>query len=130
MICTSLYDNLIPMNRGKSILVVDDDPENHFLFELLLSSYFKISFAENGEEGFKAFNNVGADLILTDYEMPVRNGLWLLRRIQEVSPETPVIIVSSSFDISESELHREGASRLIRKPFSPEALLSSIAKLI
>jgi len=55
----------------------------------------KAYFGSNGEEGFNLFLNHNPDLVITDIQMPVIDGIKMSEMIKERSPETPIIILTA-----------------------------------
>lgn len=109
--------------ENKAILVVDDlDECLHLMDHILLDHYQPLFFAKNGAEAVDILNQHDIQLIITDYEMPGTDGMWLLERNQGV----PTIVLSASFRLKEAELLKSGASAFVQKPFSVKALLKLI----
>lgn len=91
----------IPTLQSSKILVMDDD----VLLCQKISDYledtgFSTLLAENGQVGLEMFHSEKPDLVLADLQMPVMNGLEVLKQIVKESPEMPVIVMSD-----ESEVH-------------------------
>ena len=107
------------MTAGSSkLLVIDDDAiVRESIVAYLEDSDFQIVQAENGEQGLKAFEDEQPNLILCDLRMPRMDGLAVLRRIREISPDTPFIVVSGAGVMADVvEALRLGASDYIIKP--------------
>jgi len=54
----------------------------------------QVAVAGSGAEGLKAFRRGKVDLVVVDYVMPQMNGAEVVRKIKEVSPRLPVILLS------------------------------------
>ena len=108
------------------ILVVDDvDIVVDTLKDLLLSyEYnFEVLTANNGDEAIKVFSDNHVDIVLSDYNMPGKDGLDLLSFIKSKSKDTFFIL--SSGDFSQETLIKAidlGVDRVIPKPISFENL--------
>jgi CheY-like chemotaxis protein len=64
------------MNEKKKILYVDDEPMNILLFTTILKDRYEIYTAENGREGLEILtNNLDVKLVVSDWMMPVMDGL-------------------------------------------------------
>ncbi len=89
----------LPYVRPK-ILLVDDDKNSRLLQMLqLMEMKADIIEAENGEDALNTMASIRPDLVITDIQMPVMDGLELLKRIKS-APETrdiPVIVQSGEF---------------------------------
>lgn len=107
------------MNRENNrLLVIDDDAiVRDSIVVYLQDSGFEVLEAENGEHGLEVFREHTPNLILCDLRMPKLDGLGVLRRVREESPETPFIVVSGAGVMADVvEALRLGASDYIIKP--------------
>ncbi|GAA4649238.1 SpoIIE family protein phosphatase [Kistimonas scapharcae] len=107
------------MTAGSSrLLVIDDDAiVRDSIVAYLEDSGFEILQADNGESGLAVFTECKPDLVLCDLRMPRMDGLALLRKVHEISPETPFIVVSGAGVMADVvEALRLGASDYIIKP--------------
>ncbi len=112
------------------ILIVDDSAtERHFLKTILVENGYKISLAENGEQGIEMAKATHPDLILMDVVMPGMNGFQATRFLTK-SPDTadiPVLMVSTKSDQTDQVwATRQGARAYITKPVNGSALLASV----
>ena len=79
----------------ETILLVDDEEGIRKVLDISLSDIgYTVYTAENGEEAFKIFEEVNPPIVLTDIKMPGMDGIELLRKIKETSPDTEVIMKS------------------------------------
>jgi len=108
----------------KSILVVDDEPSMRMaLSESLESCGYEVVTANNGEDALNKFHEGLYEVVITDVRMPKQGGMEVLRRIKEISHETPVIVITAYGTVNTAvEAMKEGASDFIMKPFSLEHL--------
>ena len=111
-------------------MVVDD--EAHIVRVVafkLRSAGFEVIEASNGEEAWDRLNETHVDLVLTDRQMPILDGIELARRIAS-DPRTmklPVIMLTArGFRLTPSELSDAGVVEMIDKPFSPRGLVERI----
>lgn len=103
----------------QSILVVDDDRSMREFLEILLTKEeYHVSLAASGEEALQILENKEFDLVITDIRMKDINGIEVLKRAKQVSPETMVVMISA-FATAETavEAMKEGAYDYIPKPF-------------
>ena len=92
------YANMEEMPRlNKRILVVDDYPPTRELIRdaLTRSDYYEISEAENGREALDMCSQGPFDLVISDVMMPTMGGMELLKRLREINPDTPVIMITA-----------------------------------
>ena len=82
--------------RNMPILVVDDEPAiRQYHVASLKMDFADILQAANGLEAWEIFQKtVEIPLVITDIEMPEKDGIWLLNKIRETKPATQIIIVS------------------------------------
>ena len=112
-----------------SILIVDDSlPMRGVLKKTIRAAGYgdaSILEAENGAAALEILSETGADLVITDFNMPVMNGLELIKAIQEDenTGRPPIIVVSTEGSIEKvTEIINQGAAGYLKKPFSPEQL--------
>ena len=85
------------------ILVVDDEPDMESLVRQKLrhqirDNEFEFFFSRNGEEALRTLDlQPGIELVLTDINMPVMDGLTLLGRLNEASGRVKTVIVEGHF---------------------------------
>ena len=103
----------------QSILVVDDDRSMREFLEILLTKEeYHVSLAASGKEACQILEENEFDLVITDIRMKDINGIDVLKRAKQVSPETMVVMISA-FATAETavEAMKEGAYDYIPKPF-------------
>ncbi|MBR0755055.1 response regulator [Bradyrhizobium jicamae] len=117
------------------ILVVDDDPMVCMAIETYLGRQgFDVTIADGGESGLRALGQGGFDLMLVDIFMPHMRGFESIRVFHERAPTLPLIAMSgyafANHDSPAPDFLRMalelGATRCLRKPFTPAALLALI----
>lgn len=119
----------------KRILLCDD--ELHILraaeFKFSRAGY-QVICAGNGEEAWAIIERELPDLLVTDCQMPLLNGLELARRIKEhpATNHLPVIMLSAKgFELSAEQLREEyGIVKLLCKPFSPRELFGLVESIL
>jgi len=121
---------------AKKILMVDDDPLMHRLFQRLLerAGYQMIS-ATDGRGALEAVERESPQLIVMDIMMAGLDGLGAIRQLKknEMTRAIPVIVVTaevSAYDASRRESEAAGAACFLTKPFSPAKLLEEIQRLV
>ena len=116
-------------NRGKKILIVEDDREyRNILSEILKESGFVILEAENGEVGLEVLKNSQVDLILLDIIMPEMDGGGFLYRLKNtLKKDIPVIILTN---LVEGPYKEEGTDFVIKANVSLDEIVKKVkAKL-
>ena len=106
------------------ILAVDDDEvARQLLAEILLEEGYDVETVGSGREAVDRLGTGSYDLVVTDLKMPGLDGLEVLKRYKEKSPETLVILVTA-FGSMESaiEVMKEGAFDYVSKPFKEDEI--------
>jgi CheY-like chemotaxis protein len=114
------------------ILVVDDNQDLAFLIKWMLEEEgYEVKSAMNGQDGYSTYLLFNPDLVLTDIQMPEKNGLELIREIRCHNPGVRTIYMSG--DLSrywfpleeEKERYHVG---VLEKPFSKNELISLLSQ--
>ena len=103
----------------QTVLVVDDDRSMREFLEILLSKEgYQVSLAVGGEGACRILEKKKFDLLITDIRMKDVDGINVLKKAKESSPETMVVMISA-FATAETavEAMKEGAYDYIPKPF-------------
>ncbi|MGB3368734.1 MAG: response regulator transcription factor [Acidaminobacteraceae bacterium] len=119
------------MNREKSIIIIDDDPNISELMSLYLEKegYQTTEFL-SGVEALKKMNDLRPDLILLDIMLPQMDGYEVLGEIRKHS-KVPVIMVTAKGDTFDKVLGLElGADDYLVKPFDTKELLARVKAVI
>jgi CheY-like chemotaxis protein len=111
------------------ILVVDDDEgirEN--IADLLGTEGYRVFVASDANEAMERLAAEDVDLLLTDFQMPGRNGVELIEAARTAKKDLPVILMTGHLRISEQidEERRKGIP-LLRKPFGADEVLRLVA---
>lgn len=112
-----------------NILIVDDERAiRKTLGEILSYEGYKITEAENGEEGWEIFKSSKIiDLVLCDIKMPKMDGLEFLQKAMELNPDIPVIMISGHGNIETAvDAVKKGAYDYISKPPDLNRMLITI----
>jgi diguanylate cyclase (GGDEF)-like protein len=118
-------------NRGIKVLVVDDSiAQRAQLKELLKHQMFTVMVAAHGEEALVFLeDNPDIKLVLTDFNMPVIDGLELTKEIRKRKSknELPIIaMTASNKELISAQFLKIGANDFINKPFTKEELACRI----
>jgi PAS domain S-box-containing protein len=119
------------MKKDK-ILIVDDEADIALILKLQLedAGYGTV----RAQDGFEALNCLGREdfsLVLLDIKMPRMDGIQVLEKLQETSPETAVVMMTAhgSENIAVESM-KKGALDYIAKPFSTEDLLKKVERTL
>ena len=106
------------MVENKKILLIDDDfLTREVITEILLTENYKITSAVNGKEGLEKFSTEGPfQLVITDLNMPVMNGMELLIQVRKLNDDQPVIILTGNSEVQVAmEAINKGANDYLLK---------------
>jgi CheY-like chemotaxis protein len=115
--------------RGRILLVDDDDDLRRLLRALLEGDGYQVFSCRDASRALKVFTSRGdIDLLLTDFQMPQMSGVELSRKIAEMKPDLPVLILSGAVlsDHMRATIASNGWE-LIAKPCDVLVLLQRIA---
>ena len=116
------------------ILLVEDNKTNQFIAQTILEqSGFRISKADNGEQGYLFFkeNQTGLDLILMDIHMPVMDGYTASDLIRKIDKDIPIIAMTADAIASVREQCKaHGLKYYVSKPFEPEQFIETILDVL
>ena len=114
-----------------SLLVVDDDPEmRSLLAEELEDEGYRVTVAKNGLDVLSELPFQSYDLIITDWKLPVRDGLQILKSVRELNPKMPFVLITAFGDAKlKRRVERTGAVYL-QKPFSMEGFKAMVRSLL
>jgi DNA-binding NtrC family response regulator len=106
----------------KTLLVVDDDLDMLDYYKELLSPSYQVITALSGSEALNILKAAKVDAVLTDHVMYGMNGVQLIKEVETLDPNLPVIIISGSY-VPEYE------GILLLKPFNENKLLSILVEI-
>jgi two-component system response regulator PilR (NtrC family) len=117
--------------KGKILIVEDEKGMREVLKILLEGENYLVMPAADGLEGISYIDKDIFDLVITDVKMPRIDGLELLRKTKEISPDTLVIMITA-FGTTESaiEAMKLGAYDYINKPFKIDEIRLIVKKAI
>ena len=119
---------------ARILLIDDDDAVRDMLHQMLVQLGHIVIEGRNGKEGLELLPNANADLLITDIVMPEMEGLELLMELRKKQPPMKIIAISGGGRGNAAEYLRAakflGASHVLAKPFTNEALLSAINELL
>jgi DNA-binding NtrC family response regulator len=110
------------------ILVIDDERSiRTTLKEILEYEKYQVDLAEDGQQGIDLIRKNEYDIILCDIKMPGMDGIEVLEKIQILTPDSPVVMISGHGNIDTAvESIKKGAFDFIEKPLDLNRLLITI----
>jgi CheY-like chemotaxis protein len=121
--------------RGKTILVVEDDPVNGLvLLDYLDAKGYRVLLAKTGTAGIEAFEIEQPDMALVDVLLPLRNGFEVCFEMKRRRPDVPVLLMSAIYKhVSHAQAYAKNdlqAAGFLVKPFELPELLEHVQALI
>ncbi len=110
------------------ILVIDDERSiRNTLKDVLEYEKYEVSLAEDGASGIDMFTQGSFDVVLCDIKMAKMDGIEVLQKLQEVSSDVPVIMISGHGNIDTAvDSIKKGAFDFLEKPLDLNRLLITI----
>jgi DNA-binding response OmpR family regulator len=114
------------------VLYVEDNEEARVQTIKLLENYFNnIDVAENGQDGFKMFQENKYHIVFTDLNMPVMDGITMIEEIRKNDKKTPIVVLSAHDDTEYflKTIH-SGIDGYILKPYEFNQINDTINKVL
>lgn len=120
------------MAEKLKILVVDDEKEFcRNVKDILEMENYEVVTAYDGLKGLELIKQSNFDLVLMDVKMPVMNGVETFKKMKEIVPDTPVIMVTAyAVENLLQEALQEGAFGTLKKPLDFDKLFELIESAI
>jgi DNA-binding NtrC family response regulator len=114
----------------KRVLIVDDESLSRTILKRIVSEAgYIVTLATNGEEALKKIGASKFDIMLTDLNMPVMNGIELTEKVLRIEPDMIVVLITAYGSIRTAvEAIRLGAFDFLSKPVNKDELLLIIGR--
>ena len=116
------------------LLLVEDDENLAYMekssFEDIIGGY-EVKTAINGKDGLEAWKSFQPDVIVSDIDMPIMDGIEMVKKIREIDGDTIILFttgLTSPKDLKAG--YAAGANNYVKKPFVPEELDAHIQSLM
>lgn len=117
----------------KKILAVDDSASMRQMVTFTLKkSGYQVDDAQDGQAALQLAKQQQYDVVITDVNMPVMDGIELVRQLRALDAYkfTPILMLTTESGVDKkSEGKAAGATGWIVKPFNPEQLITVIQKV-
>ncbi len=118
----------------RKILIVDDSASMRQMVGFTLrDGGYEVFEAEHGQDALDKLKTTTVDLILTDLNMPVMDGITLIQEVrkQPAMKLKPILMLTTEGLAARKEQAKAaGATGWLVKPFEPEKLLSTVSKVL
>ncbi|MDJ0688451.1 MAG: PAS domain S-box protein [Xenococcaceae cyanobacterium MO_188.B32] len=122
-----------PRGNGELILVVDDEAPIRSLGKTILETYnYRVLTASDGIEAIALYSQHQDEIevVLMDIMMPFMDGRVAIRTLQKIKPQVKIIAVSGLVTREIGTELKDGCLTFLAKPYTTEALLTTIHKVI
>jgi two-component system chemotaxis response regulator CheY len=117
-----------------NVLTVDDSVSlRKLVANTLASAGHQVAEASNGAEALDVIKTRTFNLIISDINMPVMDGLTFIKHVRVLAAYkfTPILVLTTEMDPAKKKVAKEsGATGWLVKPFDPEQLLNTIRKVL
>jgi two-component system C4-dicarboxylate transport response regulator DctD len=115
-----------------TVLVVDDEEQvRHSIAQWLDLGGLAVETAADADAALAAIRRRAPEVVLTDFKMPRKSGMDLMRELQRFYPDIPVVLLTAHGDVPLAvAAMREGAYDFLQKPYVPEHLSAVVARAI
>lgn len=117
----------------KTVVIADDSASVRQIVSMVLKTNgFTVLEGENGEQALKHLDGKKVNLIVSDVNMPVMDGLTFVEEVRkkEAYQFTPILMLTTETDENlKAQAKQHGVRAWLVKPFQPQLLLKSIAML-
>ncbi|RYE64773.1 MAG: response regulator [Oxalobacteraceae bacterium] len=117
----------------KTVLTVDDSRTMRDMLQLaLIGAGYRVIQAVDGVDGLETLEAEGADVVITDINMPRMDGFGFIEgmRADPRHRATPILVLTTESDASKKQRARDaGATGWIVKPFDPAKLVDAVRRV-
>jgi CheY-like chemotaxis protein len=116
---------------GQNILVVEDDrPNRELLGKVLRQEGYQVLEACDGDIALKILQALPCDLVITDFLMPMLNGIEFVKQLRSLQPQMPIIFITGYLTAISDKKIVDEAAEILAKPFELNVLRSSVRRLL
>ena len=110
------------------ILLIEDEPNLLYIMkQVFTANGYDVLTATNGAQGLDVYHKDAPEFIITDWMMPIMDGLEFVKRLRISDKRTPILILTGKTSEEDAvEGYECGANSFIRKPFSMKEILANI----
>ena len=126
-----MQNKIVTLQKIKILFVEDEKELRDIISDTLTKLQANFLTAINGEDGLKVFqNNSDIDLIVTDINMPLMNGLDMIEKIRENNKDFPIVVMSAHTETEYIKKAKElGVSEYLLKPFDFLKFINLVSEL-
>lgn len=107
------------------LLFVDDEEINLLLFKMSFSGHFNIMTTDSPLKALEMIKDNDIRLVITDYKMPIMNGMELILEIKKLKPKIICVILSGYFE-ADVIVEKEMIYKYVMKPWDKIDLIKIV----
>ncbi|MCW8896035.1 MAG: response regulator [Sulfurimonas sp.] len=114
--------------KSLTLLCVEDNKTTQLIYDSIFEDIVgEIIFADNGEDGYKKFIEKNINLIISDYDMPILNGIDMIEKIRKIDKDIPIILVTAiqEIDVTVKALQLN-VNNFLAKPIKSNEVMKAI----
>lgn len=114
--------------KSLTLLCVEDNKTTQLIYDSIFEDIVnEIIFADNGEDGYQKFIDNNIDLIISDYDMPILNGIDMIEKIRKINKDIPIILVTAiqEIDVTVKALQLN-VNNFLAKPIKSDEVMKAI----
>lgn len=121
---TSALDYL----RSLTLLCVEDNETTQLIYTYIFQDIVQeIIFANNGKDGLEKFALYDIDIVLSDYNMPLLNGIEMIKHIREIDAKVPIVLVTAIQEVDVIiEALQLGVTNFLKKPIVASEMVHAV----
>ncbi len=116
--------------KSLNLLIVEDNLTTQMIYDMIFEDLVgTLVFANDGADGYSKFIDNDIDIIISDYDMPILNGLEMIEKIRAKNKDIPIILVSAIEEITViiKALHLN-VNNFIKKPIKNNEVIETVIK--
>jgi YesN/AraC family two-component response regulator len=123
---------LVKLGKNFTILYVEDEENIRSQMKNFFEQIFKnVIIGEDGEDGLRLYSENSVDIVMTDIDMPVMNGLEMSKQIRDNSYDIPIGVISAFEDtLRFSGAIDIGITKYIVKPIKKESIIIALYDMV
>ena len=114
------------------VLIVEDDMDLRYLYAYVLYTGFEVRTAQNGADAIMEVLSHRPDVIITDINLPLLDGIEFIQTVKRDTDcaTVPILVVSGASRESLAQASNAGAAKVIAKPVDPNSLLAELLEML
>lgn len=118
-------------NRKRIMVIDNEDSICEIYKRVLVDEGFEVEVYNDGGSAVERASQADFDIVITDLKMPKYDGIYVIKKIREISPKTDIIVISGYATLdSVIQTIKMGAKDYLVKPFEIFELIAKVQKCV